>query len=99
MLSQKDVLPVGKVAPSNWHRYGESDVDSLLEKLEATPDKEEQNYSSTYSKSICCCSSAIPLFLNPSWGEYNTTILLDGHLKTILMLEFLRTILLKRYWL
>ena len=74
MLSQKDVLPVGEAAPSNWHRYGDRDVDELLEKLEATPKPAEQKIIlQQIQNRFVEAAPALPLFLNPSWGEYNTT--------------------------
>ena len=73
MLSQQKVMPVGEAAPVNWHRYGHPEASKLVAAFEATADIEIQRSVAQRLQQIFVeHAPALPLFLNPSWGECNT---------------------------
>jgi peptide/nickel transport system substrate-binding protein len=74
LMSQKLVKPIGENSVLNWHRYGDTNIDLLSERYEQTsnPDTIEKiifEMQDIFIDNI----PAIPLFSEPSWGEYNTT--------------------------
>lgn len=74
LMSEKSVKPIGEISVLNWHRYGNSEIDLLSEKYEKTSDtnmieKIIFDMQNIFIENI----PAIPLFSEPSWGEYNTT--------------------------
>ena len=73
MLSQEKVLPVGQAASVNWHRYGHPEAAQLVSAFESTAELEEQIIVAQRLQQIFVEQApALPLFLNPSWGECNT---------------------------
>jgi peptide/nickel transport system substrate-binding protein len=74
LMATQTVRPVGEPAASNWHRYGSKEADALLNAFEATADPAEQRRLSDDMQLLFVESApVIPLFPNPSWGEYNTS--------------------------
>jgi peptide/nickel transport system substrate-binding protein len=74
LMSEKLVKPIGESSVLNWHRYGRSDIDLLAEQYEKTSDQNmiERivfDMQDIFIENI----PAIPLFSEPSWGEYNST--------------------------
>jgi len=72
LMSADTVKPVDKPAPRNWHRFGLTQADTILEQLAQTSDKGFELYEQLqllFAKH----APAIPLFPGPSWGEFNTT--------------------------
>ncbi|MDG1481307.1 MAG: ABC transporter substrate-binding protein [Myxococcota bacterium] len=73
LMSAEGVLPVGEIAPSNWHRYASPQADSLLNAFEQTTDPAEQRrLIAALQAEFVAQAPAIPLFLNPSWGQCST---------------------------
>ena len=74
MLSARAVKPVGESASINWHRYADPTADALVDAFEHTSDPVKQlQIGQLLQKSFVENVPAIPLFLNPSWGEFNST--------------------------
>jgi peptide/nickel transport system substrate-binding protein len=73
LLSSSTVVPVGEPAAGNWHRLGDPEADRLLARLEAEGDPAELTrlYAALQARFVAL-APAIPLFTNPSWGEFNT---------------------------
>jgi peptide/nickel transport system substrate-binding protein len=73
MASSLTFKPVGELSPTNWHRFTDSEMDDLLKQFEETHEVSEQRrLSELMQKRFVQLVPAIPLFPNPSWGEYNT---------------------------
>lgn len=74
MLSESSVQPIGETASINWHRYSHSGSDQLISHFESTANPEIQLQIAQELQEIFVNQvPAIPLFLNPSWGEYNSS--------------------------
>jgi len=74
MLSESAVQPIGEAAALNWHRYGHKAADDLVAQFERTASAEQQLVVAQELQKIFVKEvPAIPLFLNPSWGEYNSS--------------------------
>jgi peptide/nickel transport system substrate-binding protein len=74
MMSKHTVLPVGETAESNWHRYVSPTADALLSRFETSSDEaEKKRLLAQLQRAFVEEAPAIPLFLAPTWGEYNTT--------------------------
>ncbi|MFO0746588.1 MAG: ABC transporter substrate-binding protein [Myxococcota bacterium] len=74
LMSSATVKPVGEEAASNWHRFASPAADALLEAFERTTDEREQHrLGALLQQEFARAAPAIPLFLNPSWGVYNST--------------------------
>jgi peptide/nickel transport system substrate-binding protein len=74
LMAQEEVKAVGETATVNWHRFGNPEVDGLLASFESTASFEEQRALMLRVQEIFIEQApAIPVFLNPSWGEYNST--------------------------
>ena len=74
MLSARAVKPVGEIASINWHRYAHPKADELVDRFEQTADPETQlRVGQELQRFFVEDVPAIPLFLNPSWGEFNST--------------------------
>ena len=74
MLSARGEQPVGSTASINWHRYADPDADALVDAFEQTADPVRQRQiGQALQKSFVENVPAIPLFLNPSWGEFNSS--------------------------
>ena len=73
-MSNKLKKPIGETAVLNWHRYGSSEIDLLCEQYEKTSDPNTiKNIIFKMQDKFISEVPAIPLFSEPSWGEYNTT--------------------------
>jgi peptide/nickel transport system substrate-binding protein len=73
MLSARAVKPIGENASINWHRYAYPEADALVDAFEQTADPQRQveigqALQTAYVENV----PTIPLFLNPSWGEFNS---------------------------
>ncbi len=73
MMANSLVKPVGDIASLNWHRYGTADAESLLDRWAASADPEAQRgFAHALQDAFNREVPAVPLFLNPSWGECST---------------------------
>jgi len=73
IMATETVKPFGDNTYVNWHRFGNDEADQLLTRFEGTVDFEEQRKIAWRLQEIYLEEApAIPVFLNPSWGEYNT---------------------------
>lgn len=73
IMANETVKPFGDNTYVNWHRYGNQEADSLLTRFERTVDFAEQRDIAWRLQEIYLEEApAIPIFLNPSWGQYNT---------------------------
>lgn len=65
--------PVGQSAEDNWHRYKNSQADSLLAEWAQTADVSRQKQLCTQLQKIFVANlPTIPLYYQPEWGAYNT---------------------------
>ncbi|WP_434044217.1 MULTISPECIES: ABC transporter substrate-binding protein [Sorangium] len=72
-MGSEGVKPVGELAQVNWHRYGSKAADRLLRALESTSDPaQRKRIAGDLQMLFVKTAPAIPLFLSPSFGEYNT---------------------------
>ena len=73
LMSAQKSKPVGETAAVNWHRFADPQTDTLIKTFEQTPNPTQQhNIIQTLQHQFIENAPAIPLFLNPSWGECNT---------------------------
>lgn len=73
LMSKKSTRPVGQRSALNWHRFGSESADRLLERFEAERGRDEQmRLAAELQHEFVDNAPVIPLFLAPSWGEYNT---------------------------
>ncbi|AUX37864.1 peptide ABC transporter substrate-binding protein [Sorangium cellulosum] len=73
LMSAELVKPVGEISARNWHRFGAKEADPLFREFEAAIDPAEQKRIIDELQMIFVqAAPVIPLFKNPSWGEYNT---------------------------
>jgi peptide/nickel transport system substrate-binding protein len=74
VMSTKTVVPVGEQATQNYHRFGLSEADDLLDEFVASSDPEDQAAAVNELQALFSESApVIPLFPGPRWGAYNTT--------------------------
>ena len=74
LMSQQLVKPIGEVSALNWHSYGTADIDVLCQKYEKTSSQSAIKDIIFKMQDIFIENlPAIPLFSEPSWGEYNTS--------------------------
>lgn len=74
IMASETVKPFGENTYVNWHRFGNQEADKLLKRFEQTVDFEQQRQIAWRLQEIYLEEApAIPIFLNPSWGEYNST--------------------------
>ena len=72
-MATETVKPFGDNTYVNWHRFGNQEADDLLARFERTVEFSEQRKIAWRLQEIYIEDApAIPIFLNPSWGEYNT---------------------------
>ena len=68
------VEALGKPAVGNWHRYASVAAKPLFDELERTQDPaRERQLTDRLQHLFVEEAPAIPLFPNPSWGEFNTS--------------------------
>ena len=73
LMSNATVKAVGEAAPQNWHRFGSEKADALLASFEsATEETEQLRLAQELQRLFANDAPAIPLFLNPAWGEFNS---------------------------
>ncbi|WP_437316484.1 ABC transporter substrate-binding protein [Sorangium sp. So ce385] len=73
LMSAELLKPVGEVSARNWHRFGAKEADPLFRAFESAIDPAEQKRILDELQTIFVqAAPVIPLFKNPSWGEYNT---------------------------
>ena len=73
LMASKNIKPVGEHAGTNWHRFGLSEVDSLVSIFEVTSDDSMKNKLIYRMQELFIKSApAIPLFADPTWGVYST---------------------------
>ncbi|HEY5924367.1 MAG TPA: ABC transporter substrate-binding protein [Kofleriaceae bacterium] len=73
MMAGKTVQPIGRLAPGNWHRFGDPSADALLGAFERAATTDEQHAIGVQlQRRFADITPAIPLFANPLWGEFST---------------------------
>ena len=73
LLSSEYLKPVGEIAEANWHRFSIPEADSLCRAFERTSNETEIRAIVTRLEELFVeYAPAIPLFAEPSWGQYNT---------------------------
>ncbi|XXY45069.1 ABC transporter substrate-binding protein [Sorangium sp. So ce269] len=73
LMSAELVKPVGESSARNWHRYGDKEADKLLQQFESATELAEQKRILDELQMLYAQNAPVlPLFKNPSWGEYNT---------------------------
>ncbi|WP_437311085.1 ABC transporter substrate-binding protein [Sorangium sp. So ce388] len=73
LMSAELVKPVGDMSARNWHRFGAREADTLFRAFEAATDPAEQKRILDALQMIFVQTApVIPLYKNPSWGEYST---------------------------
>jgi len=74
LMSEKLVKPIGEISAVNWHRYGNVEIDFLCQQYEKTSSQSAIKDIIYKMQDIFIENlPAIPLFAEPSWGEYNTS--------------------------
>ena len=74
LMSAQKYKDIGQVASVNWHRFSDPPTDVLIERFERTPDpKDQKQIIQKLQERFIQYAPAIPIFLNPSWGECNHT--------------------------
>ncbi len=74
LMGTQTVRPIGVAANGNWQRYGSPAADKLLNAFEVEPDPAEQKKLIAGLEQVFSDEApAIPLYPNPSWGEFNST--------------------------
>jgi peptide/nickel transport system substrate-binding protein len=72
-MASSTVKPVGVPSMGNWHRYTSAKGDQLIAALEREPDPAKQRrLSDELQRTFVAEAPAIPLYPQPSWGEFNT---------------------------
>jgi peptide/nickel transport system substrate-binding protein len=72
-MGSRTVQPIGKLAPGNWHRFGDPQADALLASFERAATQDQQHaIGIALQKRFADVAPAIPLFANPLWGEFST---------------------------
>lgn len=73
LMGTETFRPLGEPAARNWHRFSSKDADALLQAFEVSTDEAELRRLSDKLQALFVESApVIPLFPNPSWGEYST---------------------------
>ena len=73
LLHPATVRPVGERAPGNWHRHASAASRPVFDALERELDPARQHgLVDTLQALFVDEAPAIPLFPNPSWGEFST---------------------------
>ncbi|HTN85066.1 MAG TPA: ABC transporter substrate-binding protein, partial [Sorangium sp.] len=73
LMGTEFVKPVGEATTRNWHRFGAKEAEPLFKQFASATDPADQKriideLQMIYSQQV----PVIPLFKNPSWGEYST---------------------------
>jgi peptide/nickel transport system substrate-binding protein len=73
LMHPDTVKPAGKPSVGNWHRYGSEAARPVFEELERTIDEARERVLEGQLQTLFVEEvPAIPLFPNPSWGEFNS---------------------------
>jgi len=73
LFNPETVKPVGALAPTNWHRFGDAESAPLFDAFKrATEPAEQRRLVDALQRRFVHALPAIPLFPNPSWGTYST---------------------------
>jgi peptide/nickel transport system substrate-binding protein len=73
ILSTSAVRPRGELLPTNWNRFGDVAAEALFAAFEKSDDEEEQHeLMQKLEARFAATAPAIPLFVSPSWGAFNT---------------------------
>jgi peptide/nickel transport system substrate-binding protein len=73
LMASSTVKPVGVTSLGNWHRYGSPTADRLIAAFEREPDAAAQRQlSDELQRTFVAEAPAIPLYPQPSWGEFNS---------------------------
>ena len=73
LMAGDTLRAVGEGADNNWHRFKHGGVDALLRDFEKSDDRATQQVAATeLQRAFAREAPTIPLFFNPSWGEYNS---------------------------
>jgi peptide/nickel transport system substrate-binding protein len=73
LMASSTVKPVGVPSMGNWHRYASAKADELIAAFEREPDPSKQRIlSDELQRTFVAEAPAIPLYPQPSWGEFNT---------------------------
>jgi len=73
-MSTTTVMPAGEQATQNYHRFGLTAADDLLDEFVKTSDPADQEKAVDGLQAMFSDSApVIPLFPGPRWGAYNTT--------------------------
>jgi peptide/nickel transport system substrate-binding protein len=73
LMHPDTVVPEGKVTVGNWHRFGSPTARPIFDELERTTDPVRERELEVQLQEVFAQEvPAIPLFPNPSWGEFNT---------------------------
>ncbi|MGK3999552.1 ABC transporter substrate-binding protein [Sorangium sp. So ce1024] len=73
LMAPEFVKPVGEATTRNWHRFAAKEAEPLFKQFQAATDPADQKriideLQMIYAQQV----PVIPLFKNPSWGEYST---------------------------
>ncbi|XXZ30415.1 ABC transporter substrate-binding protein [Sorangium sp. So ce321] len=73
LMAPEFVKPVGEATTRNWHRFAAKEAEPLFKQFASATDPAEQKriideLQNIYAQQV----PVIPLFKNPSWGEYST---------------------------
>ena len=73
LMASQTAKPVGQLAATNWNRFTSTEADALFHEFEATDDPEVQRRLQDRMQMLFVENApSIPLFPNPSWGEFST---------------------------
>ena len=73
LMASKNVKSVGEISGTNWHRYGLSEIDTLVLDFERTSSEEKKKQILYRMQELFIQNApAIPIFADPSWGVYST---------------------------
>ena len=73
LMDPATVQPVGAAAAGNWHRHGSAAARPLFDALERTTDEAAERALVGQLQAVFVDElPAVPLFPNPSWGEFNS---------------------------
>jgi peptide/nickel transport system substrate-binding protein len=73
LMTSSTVKPEGVTTDRNWNRYGSPRGDALVAAFEgAVEPAEQRRLSDELQRAFVDEAPAIPLYSQPSWGEFNT---------------------------
>src|SRR2546423_5390400 len=73
IMSSSARQPLGQLVATNWNRFGDAESDALFAEFEAIDDDARQHaLMRRIEERFVATAPAIPLFVNPQWGAFNT---------------------------